>query len=138
MSSGNPPPRPLRIGLIANNDRTVSDLLNYFANVGSHARWLTNLAEWTNGSEIDETLNAMVIFPDDFEAELVDRLLDRLVNIAPSALQLIITRQPQRYVLPSQPQSATPLRFVMPRPTFGWLILDAIRAHLDSETRLEH
>jgi hypothetical protein len=78
-------------------------------------------------------LQAIVFFPDDFEGECVDRFLDRLGQFAPALLQLIVTRQPQRFVASSLSQNTLPPRSVLSRPTFGWRLLDAVRAHLDSE-----
>lgn len=113
----------IRIGIIANNDRTVSDLLAYFAKVGIDAYRHTE----TDSASTCDVLQAMVIFPDDFDAEPVDRLLAQLTSREPALFQLIVTRQPQRFTA-----AAELPRLIMPRPTFGWLILDAIRAHLDN------
>lgn len=116
----------VRIGILAKSDRTVSDLLSYFAKVGIDAQ-RHDEQDAAAPTQTCESLQAMVIFPDDFEAELVDRMLAQLTSREPALFQLIVTRQPQRFTA-----AADLPRLVMPKPTFGWVILDAIRAHLDS------
>lgn len=118
-----------KIGIIAKNDLTVSELLHYFAQVGASAKKLPSLRSWKAQPEESAGLDAVVIFPDDFEPEVVDAALAWISEQAPALLQLIVTRKPQRF-LPSPADPADPpCRFIIPRPTFGWQILDALRAH---------
>jgi hypothetical protein len=125
----------IRIGVIANNDRTAAELLSYLSSFGIDAERSSPSCE--SFSEEGSSLQAMVIFPDDFEAERVDRLLEHLLREQPALFQLILTRQPQRFSAQPGAGSATPPRVVMPRPTFGWQIVDAIRAHLEGEAGVE-
>ena len=50
----------------------------------------------------------------------------------PRFLALLVTREPRRYraVIEADARSVTPL--VLPKPSFGWDILDAIRAHAET------
>jgi hypothetical protein len=130
MKSGAPPSlEPPAIGIIAKNDRTVTELLHYFAQVGASAKRLPELARWKSHPEESAGLQAFVIFPDDFEASLITETLTWIAEQAPRLLQLVVTRQPQRFLPTTIGPAPPPHRFVLPRPSFGWLILDAIRAH---------
>jgi hypothetical protein len=72
-----------------------------------------------------------VIFPDDFQPATVEKLLRRLSNRAPSPFQVIVTREPLRFLVPKDGVRGSINRCVLPRPAFSWLILDAIRGHLE-------
>jgi hypothetical protein len=65
---------------------------------------------------------AAVIFPDEFTDAAVDALLRELRSSLPDALLLVVTGSPRRY-------QARPYMRVLPKPSFGWDILDAVRAH---------
>jgi hypothetical protein len=72
---------------------------------------------------------ATVIFPDDFEETVVLRLVAELRRKRPHLLTLLVTRAPNRFrpVLSDDDRSLTPI--VLPKPSFGWDILDALRGH---------
>lgn len=74
---------------------------------------------------------AAVIFPDDFEDDEVLTLLGQLRQSRPRLLSLLVTRAPQRFrdVVQADGRSLPPI--MMAKPSFGWDILEAIRAHAD-------
>lgn len=73
-----------------------------------------------------------VIFPDDFDDEEVQPILRELRLTQPRLLLLMVTRAPQRFrdLVQADRRSFPPI--LLPRPSFGWEILDAIRAHADA------
>ena len=77
--------------------------------------------------------NAAVIFPDDFEDREMLKLVRLLRRTRPRLLSLIVTREPQRFrdVVQADGRSLPPI--ILAKPSFGWEILDAIRAHSDAD-----
>jgi hypothetical protein len=71
---------------------------------------------------------AVVIFPDDFGPSAVADALTNLGAKRPHTLLVLVTCAPKRFVKVTPPLGATTL--VVPRPVWGWTILDAIREHL--------
>ncbi len=124
-----PPPAQIRIGIICENEHTADALLDYLGQVGVPARRLLELRPPLPHDWAAMGLQALVIFPDDFAAPFVDRLLAEVTDGTPRILQLIVTRHPQRFTTArGQP---LPQRCVLPRPIFGWHILDALRESLE-------
>ncbi len=82
-----------------------------------------------NTGAITAATSAVVLFPDDFGDAEVVRLIGELRRTRPRVLLVVVTREPKKLepVLVPDGRSLPPL--VLPRPSFGWSILDAIRAH---------
>ncbi len=129
------PPEPARIyvTIVSKNPETIHGLESYLrgAGVPSHcARALRDI-----DAVAPACATAAVIFPDDFESADVLAFMRHLRGARPRLLALLVTREPGRFqaVAGGDGRSLPPL--VLPRPSFGWDILDAIRAH--AETALE-
>lgn len=120
---------PLSIGILARSDKTMTELVSYFARVGAIGTHLPDLQALHAPDDAIERIHAIVIFPDDFEPEAMDAALAAFSAKTPSLLQIIITRQPLRFLSTSPDLTQPPYRAVLPRPSFGWRILDAIRDH---------
>jgi hypothetical protein len=73
--------------------------------------------------------SAVVVFPDDFEWEAVVPALTACLRSSPQALPVIVTNTPERFESFVWPDDAA-VPFVIPKPAWGWTILDAIRSHL--------
>lgn len=72
---------------------------------------------------------AVVVFPDDFDFEGVVRHVGALAAGRPDLLVVFVTKDPKRFdALELSPAVAV---LVIPRPAWGWTILDAVRARLD-------
>lgn len=128
-AEASPIPAPLRIGILARSDQTRSELASYFARVGAVATHLPDLQALHAPDDVLERIHAIVIFPDDFEPQAMDAALAAFSARTPGLFQLIITRQPLRFLSTSPDPMQPPHRAVLPRPSFGWRILDAIRDH---------
>jgi hypothetical protein len=81
------------------------------------------------------TSAAVILFPDEFEGDLVSRALALLDGQRPDVLAVIVTKEPRRFEHPSGENGKGPPALVIPRPAWAWTILDAIRARLDSDPR---
>jgi hypothetical protein len=76
------------------------------------------------------------LFPDEFLLKEVLRELERLRRDKPDVLSLVVTRDPDRYLTVTDVKGNGHVRIVIPKPAWGWTILDAIRAGLESPSEL--
>jgi hypothetical protein len=70
----------------------------------------------------------VVLFPDDFPPRLA-RPIRTLRSRRPDVLLLVVTSAPQSLREVLRPDGVSVPPAVLPKPAFGWAILDAIRAH---------
>jgi hypothetical protein len=119
---------PLHITIVANNPETLDGLELYMRRAGvttNGTRRIAELLEMTPAST-----SVVVLFPDDFDWSAVCSALAKLRSEQPTVLSVLITSQPKRFEsLPMIQGGITPL--VIPKPVWGWTILDSIRARLD-------
>jgi hypothetical protein len=115
--------RKSQVAIVSTNPETLDGLQSYLVGAGMMARCTRDLSDCATFAP--STL-AFVLFPDDFRLEMVIAALAELATLRPQALPVLVTSQPQRF------QSlALDSVLIVPRPVWGWMILDAIRAHLD-------
>ena len=118
------------VSIVSASSETLDGLQSYLGSAGvtSHCTRAVQDVERV----APQRATAAVIFPDDFEDDDVLTLLRQLRHDRPQLLSLIITRAPQRFrdVVQADGRSLPPI--MMARPSFGWDILDAIRAHADA------
>jgi hypothetical protein len=115
------------VSIVSNNPETLDGLQAYLREAGVACR--TTSAIRHVASSVAELASVAVIFPDDFDAVDVDALLYNLRRHRPKLFALIVTRDPNRYRSPAGADGKASLPVVLPKPSFGWVILDAIRAH---------
>jgi hypothetical protein len=118
---------PVYVSIVSANPETLDGLHAYLGGAGipSHCiRYLQDLARVG-----PKAATAAVIFPDDFEHEEVLKIVRQLRRTRPRLLSLIVTREPRRFREAAQADGRSLPPIVLPKPSFGWDILDAIRAH---------
>jgi hypothetical protein len=78
---------------------------------------------------VGRDLSAVVIFPDEFPSQAVSTLVQALLFENHELVVVLVTGTPQmfRFASGSPPERAPVI--VLPKPAFGWTILDALRAH---------
>jgi hypothetical protein len=112
-----------RVAVVASNPETLDGILDYLQRAGVQpmgSRRLEGLLRATPAP------TAAVLFPDDFETPDLTRAVAELRRLHPAARLLLITREPQRFKQLAAPDGDwAPL--VLPNPSFGWAIVDAIR-----------
>lgn len=113
--------------IVATNPETLDGLQAYLRGVGIAARCTRDLGECAKFAP--EATIAFVVFTDDFRWEKVIAALADLAELRPKALPVLVTAQPQRF----QNLTSAETVLIVPRPAWGWTILDAIRAHLDEQ-----
>jgi hypothetical protein len=116
------------VTIVSDNPETLDALQLYFGRVGVTSHCTRAAHDFTMVAPKGAT--AAVIFPDDFDETVVLRLVAELRHKRPHLLTLLVTRAPKRFrpVLSDDDRSLTPI--VLPKPSFGWDILDAIRGHM--------
>lgn len=110
--------------LVADDPLTLSDLRTYLVGAGLSAVAAVRSLAGVEG--VIGAAGAMVLFPDAFPAEAVDALMARLRPQPRRLLVVVVTGAPRRFAVDARDGDFTWV--VLPRPSFGWSIIDAIRA----------
>lgn len=120
--------QPRHVTIVSGNPETLDGLESYLQRAGvttSATRYLTKSLEMT-----PPAYAVVLIFPDDFGSEAVTDALANLRTQRPAALPVLVTNDAKwRALRPSSDGARSPL--VLSKPTWGWSILDAIRARSD-------
>lgn len=121
----------LHVTIVSTNPETLDGLETYLRRAGlktSGTRTVEGLAD-----RAAPLPSVVVLFPDDFRPESVVAALLALRAQRPKTLPVLVTKEPQRFeALPARSAGGlAPL--VIPKPVWGWTILDAIRSRLDAE-----
>lgn len=117
---------PTYVTIVSKNPETLDGLQQYLGRAGVPSRTTRLLRDLTVVAP--EHATATVIFPDDFAEEAALALIAELRRKRPRLRTLIITRAPSRFQsFLTADDDRLPMPTIMPKPLFGWLILDAIR-----------
>ncbi len=116
--------RSPEVVVIASSPNALDGLHSYLRNAGLTAHTLRDLDDFSRRA--DTSIDALVLFPDDFRWESVIAAVAELAERHPHALPVLVTARPQCFE-----KLAGTTVLVVPRPVWGWTILDAIRAHVD-------
>ncbi|HKU45204.1 MAG TPA: hypothetical protein VJR89_43895 [Polyangiales bacterium] len=127
MRSSSP---PLCI-VIADNRETADGLHDYLNKSGFATRTSRRLHD---AATLCANASALLLFPDEFDEADVLASLRALRAQNPRLLLLVVTAAPQRVHAAWNPNPLAPRTVVLTKPTFGWTLLDAIRAHLSRAT----
>lgn len=109
--------------IVSNNRETLDGLQRYLGDAGVIARCARDVVECAKVASSSTV--AFVLFPDDFPWEQVVVTLATLAEQKPRVLPVLVTARPDRFQRLTTPESV----LIVPRPAWGWTILDAIRAH---------
>lgn len=123
------PRQPIQVTIVAASAETLDGLRAYLSLAGLGARGTRRL-----GDVHLAPCSAVVLFPDEFLLDEVLGELSRLRRDRPGILPLLVTREPERYGEVAQAEGKGRAPIVIPKPAWGWTILDAIR----SGTELQH
>jgi hypothetical protein len=118
-------PNPSYVAVVADNQQTLDNLHSYFERVGIAS---SGSRELGNAARLPSSVAALVLFPDDFERRAVEAFILALRSSRPKLLILLVTSTPQHLGTAVEPDGRSVPPLVLPRPAFGWTILDAIRA----------
>lgn len=116
----------IHVTVIAESAQTIDGLHAYLDGAGVESRAGRTLSDAT---KVPAKSTALVIFPDEFDVDDVVATLTSLRASRPRLLILIVTGAPQRFRPALEPDGKSLPPVVLPKPAFGWTILDALRAH---------
>jgi hypothetical protein len=109
------------VTVICANRKTLEELQAYLSHAGIDARGVVEM----NVREMElPARSVVVVFPDEFDTNNIVAEVQQLRQQKPDVLSLIVTRQPSRFSTFSRDDAIA----VIPKPAWGWTILDAIRA----------
>lgn len=118
-----------RVVVVSENPETVDGLQSYFVGVGISAQSAPSLEATTI---LPEQTTAVVFFPDGFGAEEVIERVQALHKKRPRLLLLLVTGQARRFSTALETNRRDAALLVLPKPAFGWTIVDAIRLHAEA------
>lgn len=123
------PPKPTYVTVVADNPQTLDGLDVYFKGAGVASNCTHRLQDV---SMVPPAATAVVLFPDDFHRGEVTTTIVSLRRARPKLLLVVVTGAPQHLGAALEPDGHSVPPLVLPKPAFGWTILDAIRgrAHL--------
>jgi hypothetical protein len=111
---------PPQVVIVSANQETMVDLQDYLLRAGVQTRAQRSLPELVG----DSRRTVVVLFPDDFERREVARSLELLRRSG--ARTVIITSNPTDFDLTSSSAKDRREGTVIPKPAWGWKILDTI------------
>ena len=122
-------PKPNYVTVVADNPQTLKGLDSYFKGAGVASNGTHRLQDV---SIVPPAATAVVLFPDDFHCGEVEATIVSLRRARPKLLIVVVTGAPQHLGAALEPDGHSVPPLVLPKPAFGWTILDAIRgrAHL--------
>ncbi len=123
--------QPLQVTVVAESRETNDGLHAYLQGAGVSSRTTRALADMV---EVSPATTAVVLFPDEFDAKEVVNHISSLRAQRPRTLVVVVTSGPQHIRAALSPDGQSLLPIVLPKPAFGWSILDAIRAHAHAES----
>jgi hypothetical protein len=112
-----------QVTVVSTNPETLESLQGYLREGGVDASCTRDLGDCATAPAA--TTIAFILFPDDFRWEQVIAALADLAAHQPRALPVLVTAHPQRFERLFLSEDV----LIVPRPVWGWKILDAIRDH---------
>lgn len=119
------------VGVLASRRETRDTLARYLSESGFRADCLTRLSD----DDLRPSARAVVVFPDDFEIAAVRRFLDGLRRRRPDVLIVVVTRAPAVLEPAVRARDGATTPVLLPRPPFGWSIVDVLRSHVGTGRR---
>jgi hypothetical protein len=111
------------VAIVTTNAETSADLRRYFEQFGVHAYDRHELQP----DALQPATTAIVLFPDDFPQREVVSYLRGARAAQPRLALIAVTRYPQRFEQIEASDGSALELVVLPRPLFGWTILDAVQ-----------
>jgi hypothetical protein len=111
--------------IVAASAETLDELCRYLEDAGLAAGGTREL----KSGVLAAATAALVVFPDDFEEDAVLAFLRGVRVARPDVALVAVTRHPQRFQGVTTRDGRPVEMAVLPRPSFGWAILDALAPH---------
>ncbi len=115
------------MAVVAESRETLDGLHSYLQRAGIPSSGTRRLGEL---EALAGDASAMVIFPDELHTVTVSSLVSELLRDRPHLLVILVTGTPHAFQFAQVPARRV---IVLPKPAFGWTILDALRDHTTSD-----
>jgi len=125
------PIRGIKVLIISSDDATINGTRKYLGRAGASARSVTRLSEAVSSAA---NVHAVLLFADDYSRESAIEMVEQLRRKLTAKIVIVVSEQVESFASIGAGESTgavTALR----RPTWGWMLLDAIRAQLGSAVR---
>lgn len=121
--------RSAEVVIVAKSAETLDGLHTYLNTAGVSAKCTSDIDEIRRDPA--QRPSAFVLFPDDFAWDRVVAAVAAVLEQHPAALPIVVTAHPKRIEELTRESRV----LVVPRPVWGWTILDAVRAHCEDHER---
>ncbi|WP_061606893.1 hypothetical protein [Sorangium cellulosum] len=119
---------PRGVVIVSDHAETLDGLQGYLQRAGVTAHVTRHLrAAALDGADVA----AVVLFPDDYPLAEVEAAVARLLRERPSVLPVLVTRNPRQFETLVSAAGARDIPVIIPKPAWGWTILDLIRARVE-------
>lgn len=122
--------KSLCVIVVADNPETIDGLHDYLSQAGVAVRSSRSLP---TAHMLRPRADALVFFPDEFRVDDVIAKLTELRAAHPRLPILIVTGCGPHFTRALEPDGRSLPPIVLPKPAFGWTIMDAVRAQTSSE-----
>jgi len=116
------------VTVVADNPQTLEDLYSYFRQVGVTSN---GTRELDSAALVPPGATALVLFPDDYGQADVEAAIRALRRARPKLLIVLVTGAPQHLAAALEPDGRSIPPLILPKPAFGWTILDAIQGRAE-------
>lgn len=116
--------------VVADSGETIDGLHAYLGGAGLSSQGTRRLRD---ARSLPAAAFAIVIFPDELGAIDLVAMLRSLRSARPELLMVLVTSAPQRLRGAVEPDDRSVPPVVLPKPAFGWTILDAIRSRASQD-----
>lgn len=118
----------LRALLIGRDADSLAALRVYLRGAGVIVRATSALS---GAARVGRATTAVVLFPDGYAVAPAASVIRKIRATLPRVLVVLVTSSPQSFRPAIQPEALSTAPLVLPKPAYGWTILDAIRAHVE-------
>jgi DNA-binding response OmpR family regulator len=118
----------IKVLIVSTDDETIDGTQQYLHRVGASAESVTKLAEAVEGAK---TAQAVVLFADDYSKDSAIETLGELRKRLSAKVVIVVSDQVDSFASIGAGESTGAVT-VLRRPTWGWMLLDAIRSQLGS------
>ena len=121
----------LAVTVISRNRATLDELQTYLGGADIDAQCEQTIDDIARG--MAPACRALVVFPDDFPWDVIDSALQSANVLHPRVLTIVVTASPKRFE--TRAKNGAHPTLIIPKPAFGWVILDAIHGRLTADSR---
>src|SRR5215471_13091000 len=118
----------IKVLIVSRDDKTIHGTRRYLSRVGASAQSVTTFVD---AVEEAKTAQAVVLFADDYTKDSAIEALGQLRKRLSAKVVIVVSDQVDSFASIGAGESNGAVT-VLRRPTWGWMLLDAIRSQLAS------